>query len=277
MLATIGWTAVPTILITGAAGTIGTMLRSRLAAPGRTLRLLDTAELTAGAGEEAVRASVTDLAAMTEACRGADAVIHLAGIAWEAPWPQILEVNIHGTYVAFEAARRAGVPRVVFASSNHAVGMYEYEGAPEIYRFGSGVMIDATAPLRPDSLYGVSKAYGEALGRYFSEKFGLSVYCLRIGSIRADDDPRSQHVRANSAAWLPPMSEEQRLRRYAATWMSHADFARLVDACLRAEQVRFGIYFGVSDNPYRFWSIENARADLGWWPRDAAPPVDEGP
>ena len=112
----------PVILITGAAGQIGTMLRPRLAAPGRILRLADIAPIEAGPGEEAVTASVTDLPAMTAACDGVDAVIHLGGIPLEADWDRILDVNIHGTYAVLEAARRAGVPRVIIASSNHAVG-----------------------------------------------------------------------------------------------------------------------------------------------------------
>src|SRR5215472_15757966 len=98
------------------------MLRPRLARPERTLRLLDLVPLTAGPGEEATQASVTDLDAMTAACEGADAVIHLAGIPGEASWERICETNINGGYVTFEAARRAGTPRVIFASSNHAVG-----------------------------------------------------------------------------------------------------------------------------------------------------------
>jgi nucleoside-diphosphate-sugar epimerase len=260
-----------TVLITGAEGNIGSRLRLALA--GR----YDVRALTLSPQPFASTvADIADLDAILPAFDHVDAVVHLAASAEvETPWADVLRNNLIGTYNVFEAARRGGAKQVVFASSNHAVGMYEYEGAPDIYRFGSGTMLDIAAPLRPDSLYGVSKAYGEALGRYHAEKFGMHVYCLRIGSIRADDDPRSEHVRASSAAWLPPMNEEQRLRRYAATWMSHADFARLVDACLSAEQIRFGIYYGVSDNPYRFWSLDNARADLGWWPRDAAPPVGE--
>ncbi|MGH3175169.1 MAG: NAD-dependent epimerase/dehydratase family protein, partial [Streptosporangiaceae bacterium] len=110
------------IVSTGAAGLIGSMLRPRLARPGRTLRVLDIAPLTAGPSEEAIQASVTDMDAMTAACQGADAVIHLAGIPGEASWSRILDLNISGSYVTFEAARRAGTSRVIFASSNHAVG-----------------------------------------------------------------------------------------------------------------------------------------------------------
>ena len=146
------------------------MLRARLARPGRTLRLLDTAELTAGPGEEAIRASVTDMAAMTVACQGADAVIHLAGLSGEAPWPEILEVNINGTYVVFEAARRSGVPRVVFASSNHAAGFYPHEDFP---------VPDYAFPV-PDTYYGVAKVAGEGLAAMYHYRYGLDAVCIRI-------------------------------------------------------------------------------------------------
>ena len=110
------------VVMTGAAGQIGGMLRTRLARPGRVLRLLDIAPLTAGPGEEALQASVTDLDVLISAFGGADAVIHLAGVAGEGPWEHVAEVNITGTWAVFEAARRAGVSRVIYASSNHAVG-----------------------------------------------------------------------------------------------------------------------------------------------------------
>ncbi|HYZ53222.1 MAG TPA: NAD(P)-dependent oxidoreductase, partial [Streptosporangiaceae bacterium] len=160
----------PTILMTGAAGQIGTMLRTRLARPGRTLRLLDVAPLTAGPGEEAVHASVTDLEAMTAACAGTDAVIHLGGLAGADPWDRILDVNINGGYVTFEAARRAGVPRVIYASSNHAVGFAPRASFP---------VPDYAFPA-PDTFYGVSKAATEALAAMYHHRYGMDAICVRI-------------------------------------------------------------------------------------------------
>lgn len=258
-----------TVLIIGAEGNIGSRLRDNLA--GRyELRALTREPV---AGLDATVADVADLDAILPAFTGVDAVVHLAAsAAVESSWPDVLHNNLIGTYNVFEAARRASVRQIVFASSNHAVGMYEVEGAPGLYLERSGVMIDQHAPIRPDSLYGVSKAYGEALGRYFSEQHGISVYCLRIGSARRDDDPSAESARTGAGpSWLPRMTPEQQLRRAVAVWISHADLAGLIDACLRAEQIRFGIYYGVSDNPTRFWSLDNARADLGWWPKDSAP------
>jgi nucleoside-diphosphate-sugar epimerase len=257
-----------TVLITGAEGNIGTGLRSNLAGH-YTLRALTRAPVD---GLESTVADIADLDAILPAFDGVDAVIHLAASATvDAEWRDVLHNNIEGLYNVLEASRSGGVRQVVFASSNHAVGGYEADDVPAIYRRGSGVMVGIDAPLRPDSLYGVSKAFGEAMGRYFAEKFGLQVYCLRIGSVLPDDDPRSDAITKGAGPfWLPPMSPEDRLRRYAATWLSHADLARLVDACLQAEQINFGIYYGVSDNPYRFWTLDSARADLGYWPEDGA-------
>jgi uronate dehydrogenase len=228
----------PTILITGAAGRLGGMLRSRLAAKGRSLRLLDIAPLTAGPGEEVVRASVTDMAAVTEACQGAAAVIHLAGLATEAPWDRIAEVNIHGTYVAFAAARRAGVGRVVYASSNHAVGFTPRTEFPvQDYAFPA-----------PDTYYGVSKVAGEALAALYHHRYGLEAICIRI--LTCDERPNSI--------------------RSLSTWLSPDDAGRLFDACLTADRPGFRVVYGVSRNTRGGWvSLDAARA-LGYEPRDDA-------
>ena len=227
-----------TILITGAAGGIGTLMRPRLARPGRVLRLLDVAPLTAGEGEEVITASVTDLAALEAACAGVDAVIHLGGISLEAPWADILEVNINGTYTVYEAARRAGVPRVMFASSNHAVGFH----TPDEYPLGEDVVT------LPDTYYGVSKVTGEALGALYHHRYGLEVICIRIMTCFA----KPGNVRALS------------------TWLSPDDCARLLEACLAAEKPGYRIVYGVSANTRGGWvSLDEARA-LGYEPQDDA-------
>jgi NAD(P)-dependent dehydrogenase (short-subunit alcohol dehydrogenase family) len=229
---------VSVIVITGAAGLVGSMLRPRLARPGRTLRVLDIAPIAAGPGEEAVQASVTDLDAMTAACAGADAVIHLAGIAAEASWPRILEANINGSYVAFEAARRAGTPRVIFASSNHAVGFTPRSAFP---------VPDYAFPA-PDTHYGVAKAAVEALAAMYHHRHGMDAICVRILSCF----PRPVNVRMLS------------------TWLSPDDAGRLFEACLTADRPGFRVIFGVSANTRGGWvSLAEAKA-LGYEPRDDA-------
>jgi uronate dehydrogenase len=229
----------PTVLVTGAAGRIGTMLRPRLARPGRMLRLFDVVPVeAAGPDEEAVTASVTDMTAMTRACQGADAVIHLGGVPSEGPWDRILDVNINGTYVVFEAARRAGVPRVIFASSNHAVGFSPRSEYP---------VPDYAFPA-PDTYYGVSKASGEALAALYSRRYGMDAICVRILSCF----PRPANTRMLS------------------TWLSPDDAGRLFEACLTAPSPGFRVIFGVSANTRGGWvSLAEARA-LGYEPRDDA-------
>ncbi len=228
----------PTILMTGAAGQIGTMLRPRLARPDRKLRLLDLAPLTPGPGEETVQASVTDLDAMTAACEGADAVIHLAGVAGEASWEQILDLNIHGGYVAFEAARRAGVGRVVYASSNHAVGFAPRASFP---------VPDYAFPA-PDTYYGVSKAAVEALAAMYHHRYRLDAICVRLLTCTE----RPPHPRGLS------------------TWLSPDDAGRLFEACLTAPRPGYRVVFGVSANTRGGWVSLNEAKALGYEPRDDA-------
>jgi len=202
-------------------------------------RLLDIAPVDSpGQSEEAVTASVTDLPALTAACRGADAVIHLGGIAAEASWEQVLDVNINGTYAVFEAARRAGVPRVIYASSNHAVGF-----APR-----SSFPVPDYAYPAPDTYYGVSKAAGEATAALYARRYGIDAICVRILSC----------------------FERPRNRRMLATWLSPDDAGRLFDACLTTPSPGFRVIYGVSANTRGgFVSLVEARA-LGYQPRDDA-------
>lgn len=225
------------ILITGAAGAIGRTLRSGLAGCYPVLRLLDIAPLgEVRCGEELVTADVNDLQAMIQACRDVDCVVHLAGVPVEAPWEKIHPANIIGCYTMFEAARQAGVRRFIFASSNHAVGFHRKEK-----------MLYAHSLPRPDGYYGVTKVFGEALGRLYADKFGLEVACLRIGSFR----------------------ERPEGRRQLSTWISPADMVRLVRCCIAAKHFHFVIAYGVSANKRSNWNNAGA-AVLGYQPRDNA-------
>src|SRR6266545_2387932 len=198
-----------TVLSTGAAGRLGVMLRSRLARPGRVLRLLDVvppAPASAGEAAEVLpAASVTDAAAVRRALDGADAVVHLGGIPVEDTWENILSVNIDGTRTVLEQARLAGVTRVVLASSNHAVGFVRRASWPD----GE---LPAGVPPRPDTYYGVSKVAMEALGSLYHSRFGMDVICLRIGTCE----------------YTPPDT------RSLSTWLSADDMGRLAEAAISA-------------------------------------------
>lgn len=257
------------VLVTGASGLIGRVVMERLA---------DRYQLSAltrrPASFPSHIADIADLEAILPAFHGMDAVVHLAASpAVETPWESILPDNLIGTYNVFEAARRSGVGCVVFASSNHAIGGYEVDGSPELYRLDDDRVFDHTVEVRPDSLYGVSKVYGEALGRYYHDQFGMRVFNLRIGSVRDDDDPRSPEV-AGSSGWLPlePADAYARLR---GTWLSQRDCAELIASCLEATDVDWAVVYGISNNPRQFWDIGHARQLLGYAPLDSAPIGDE--
>lgn len=246
------------LAITGANGTIGTRLCADLARDHEVVRIdLQDADVTA---------DVRDFDAMMRALEGCETVVHLAGaVAVDLDWETNYAVNIGGTYNVYEAARRCGCKRIIFASSNHCVGMNEVRNAPAIYEPAFGLVVGTDAPYRPDGLYGVWKAFGETLGRYYSDKYGIQVACIRIGSITEADDPKDESVR-ESSGWLG-LTDEQKFKRYAATWMSQRDFARLVRAIL-AHDVPYAVVYGVSDNLTRFWDLEPGRAIYGFWPQD---------
>jgi uronate dehydrogenase len=229
--------ALGTVLLTGAAGGIGSHLRAPLREQASELRITDIAPLEALAPNEvAIVADLADEAAIGAAADGADAVVHLGGIPSERAFADILGPNVIGTRNVFEAARRGGARRIVYASSNHVTGMY-----------ASGHPLDGTDPVRPDSLYGVSKAFGEALGRMYVDKFGLEVVCLRIGSFQ----PRP------------------RMARELSTWLSPADMTRLTLAALTHPDVGFEIVYGVSANRRSWWSPEPGLR-IGYEPQDDA-------
>jgi nucleoside-diphosphate-sugar epimerase len=226
------------ILITGAAGDIGTALRPRMRDQYRLrLQYRNRPIEDPAPEEEIVQGDIEDPAAVERMVEGVDAVVHLAGDRRvNAPWEGVRDANIAGTYNVYEAARLAGVPRVVFASTNHVMGMYDlHEEWP----------IHPDQPVRPDSLYGASKAFGEALARYYSDEYAMSMICLRIG-------------------WFLPRPHNETAMRM---WLSPRDMGQLVRCSLEAP-VRFGVYYGVSANTRLKWDIENARRELGYHPQD---------
>lgn len=223
------------VLITGAAGGMGTLLRPRLARQDRVLRLLDIAPVPPGDDAEVITGSVTDPDVIATACADVDVLIHLGGHSREAPWADILSVNIDGTYRVLEAARHAGVRLVIFASSNHAVGFHPIEAAT-----------DGLFP-RPDTYYGVSKVAGEALGSLYHDRYGLNVLCVRIGTCIER-----------------PLTE-----RHLGTWLSPDDCVRLLEAAFALPSLGFRVVWGASANTRGVYSLTEARA-LGYDPQDNA-------
>ncbi|MFJ8475900.1 NAD-dependent epimerase/dehydratase family protein [Kitasatospora sp. NPDC094011] len=225
------------VLLTGAAGRIGTSLRELLPAYGYRLRCFD--RLPVQGEPEAVTADLQDAGALAAAMEGVDAVVHLAGIPGEAPFADILAANIDGTHRLYEAARAAGVRRIVNAGSNHAVGFTE--------RPADGAIVPVDTPQRPDTYYGLSKCFGENLASLYADRHGIESVSLRIGSFA----PAPRGIRA------------------LGTWLSPGDCARLVHAALTGPVGGHVVAYGISANTRAWWDLSTARA-LGYEPQDDA-------
>ena len=225
------------LLITGGAGNIGRKLRQELGSRFARIRILDTvAPASLAANEEAVQVDIADIGAVERAMMGMDGVIHMAGVVREAPFESILQTNVVGTWNVYEAARRQGVGRVVFGSSNHAVGFY-----PRHQR------IDERVLPRPDGRYGLSKCWGEAVGALYADKYGI----------------RSMHVRIGNAADIPASARTLKI------WISGRDLAQLCLIGLEHPDIHNTIVYGVSDNADGWY--DNAVAHgLGYRPKDRA-------
>ena len=227
-----------TILLTGATGRIGRSLRPALRGDYRLILFNRSDIPDLASNETLIRGDLADAAAVERAARGADAIVHMGAVATVKGFRELLlPANILGAYNIFEAARVCGVRRVVYASSHHAVGYYP-----------AGEPIDDRVPVRPDSMYGVTKCFGEAMGRFYAEKAGLEVVCQRIGAFRER-----------------PIEE-----RHLAVWISPGDMERLVRASVEAPGVTFEIVYGVSNNTRRWWDLRRAEQVLGYRPQDDA-------
>lgn len=230
------------ILITGPAGRVGTqivpLLREHFA-----LRLFDSRPLVAGGDDEVIVGDIQDFQALRRACEGVPAMIHLAAISDEADFhTQLLPVNVAGTYNAFEAARQAGVKKVIYASTGQT-----------ILNYGRETNVTVEMPVRPSTVYACTKVFGEALARWYSETHGMSMLCIRLCYFRAYDDPLLR---------MPGHGVQY-------DWCSPRDLTQLLVKCIQSD-LPFGIFFGISNNTKGHWDLSNAREQLGYDPQDNA-------
>lgn len=225
------------ILMTGAAGGLGVAMRARLKANCEVLRLSDRVALGGQqAGEELVQAELADADAVLAMLKDVDAVVHFGGVSVEGPFEPILQANIIGAYNLYEAARKQGTRRILFASSNHVTGFYRQ----------SETLTPQSAP-RPDGNYGLSKAFGEDISRFYFDRYGIETACLRIGS--SFPEPRD--------------------RRMLASWLSYDDLYRLITACLTTPVLGHSIIYGMSNNSVTWWDNASAR-HVGYVPQDSS-------
>jgi len=226
------------ILLTGAAGGLGQILRESLREFAQVIRLSDIAPLAPARDEreEVHPCDLSDKQAVDALVDGVDAILHFGGISVERSFEQVLDANIRGVFHVYEAARRHQVKRVVFASSNHVIGFYPQDQ-----------IIDCQVPHRPDSYYGLSKAYGEDLASFYHDRYGIETVSLRIGS--SFPQPRD--------------------RRMLCTWLSYADLDQLIDKALHTGNVGHTIVYGVSANEHVWWDNRHA-AHLNYQPGDSS-------
>lgn len=231
------------VLLTGASGNLGRHLAAALAAQGWRLRLTDITPFPdpVPAGATFVKADLNDGVALVRQAEGCGAILHFGGVSVEKPFEEVLGPNLRGLYHVYEAARREGA-RVIFASSNHSIGFHERPT-------GNSERLDFDCAFRPDGYYGLSKAYGELMGRMYWDKHGVENVNLRIGS-----------------CFPKPID-----RRMLSTWLSYGDLTRLVERCVLAPRAGHAVIWACSDNPASYWGRDH-RDRIGWAPQDSAEP-----
>jgi len=259
------------VLVTGAYGRVGTSLIEHTSDEFE----YNYFDQQGHSDHETYVGNVSDYEGLSDAIKSNNSVVHLAAEPQvDADWPSVLENNIIGSHNCIKACKENEVASLVLASTNHVMGMYEQEHAPELYKRQYDLLLNHCTPPRPDSYYASSKLFMEALGRYYVEnyEFPKQVYVLRFGSVRFPeyDHPFGDAERGvENGDWLRGNKEYQRsVRRMKATWQSRSDAAQLIECCLTDTSVEFDVFYGVSDNDRRWFDLERARAILGYRPED---------
>jgi len=258
------------VLITGGSGQCGSAL---VALPHDKILFDREKRPNNPSDSQFIQGNLDDINILAKAMDGCNAVIHLAAASdINSSWDEVLKENIKGTNNVLEAARITGVERVVFASSNHVVGMYEVEHAPEIYELGHNHLLTQDANVRPDSFYGVSKVFGENLGRFYAENGGPRFYAIRIGALVHEDHPYAHAERGViSGEWERDSSQYNlKVKRLKSLWISKRDFVQLINLCLEYNAPCYDSFYAVSNNPRRWLDIEHPRRKLGYKPQDNA-------
>ena len=245
------------VLVTGSSGLIGSniikLLKHKFDFIG-----LDITKNNQSPDIPTIFSDAVNINGITDNIKNVDAIIHLAANpSVHTSWENALSNNISLTHNIFETAKNIGIKKIIFASSNHAVGNFEMDipyskivkGDYKKLSPGKYKLIDHRVPIRPDSQYGISKAFGEATGRYYHEHHNMDVSCLRIGTFNAENKPNNI--------------------RSLSTWVSYRDLSHMIEMCL-LNQKGFEIFYGVSDNLWKIWDIEHAKSTIGYKPLDNA-------
>jgi len=260
------------ILITGANGVCGSALLN-LEHDITFVDALPPREIFAE--KKFIQTDLTDMDMLEDLLKGHDAVIHMAASsAVNSDWEDVLKNNIVATKNLFDMCTQVGVDRVIFGSSNHTVGNYELFNVPEIYELNTVKRIDVDYPVWPDSYYGISKAFAENLGRFYSDTKGLKFYSLRIGAIlnELENTPFAYAERGVTAnEWRRNDDKyNEKLKRLKAIWLSRRDFFQLINKCLEHEGDLYNVFFATSDNVRSWLDLTDTKKILGYEPEDAS-------
>lgn len=267
-------------LLTGAYGRVGTAILDKLNKKYNFVNF----DLKDHPDFNTITGNITNYDKINSAMKNCNNVIHLAASSRvDSSWSDVLENNIIGTRNCLESSKQNNINKVILASTNHVLGMYEKENKPEIYKKEFSLNLDKKTPVRPDSYYGTSKVFLESLGRYYVENYEYPkrVYVLRLGSIR---EPSGDHPYSDAEKGVKENKWDKNSKKYLQSvnrmkglWQSRRDLAHMIDCCLKNDTVKYDIFNGISDNSRSWFDISNAKKVLDYNPKDSSDEWKEPP